>query len=125
MEKLLMGLLLLVGAVNALPLAGVLGADKLTLLYGLSFEDGNLSILMRHRAVLFGLIGSFIILSAFKPALRSYAIGAGFVSMLSFVLLAITAGDYSAYVRKIVLVDIAASIALAVALALHLTRSNA
>lgn len=122
MEKLLVALLLMAGAVNLLPVIGVLGADQLTALYGLSFQSSDLSILMRHRAVLFGLIGGFIVLSAFKPALRAYAMAAGFVSMLSFVVLALAAGDHNAYIRKIVLVDIAASVALAAALVLHLTR---
>lgn len=124
MEKLLIALLLLVGAVNFTPLVGVLGADKLASLYGLSFQDGDLSILMRHRAVLFGLLGGFIMLSAFKPALRPYAIGAGFVMTLSFVALACATGDYNAHIGKIVFADIASAVALAVALALHLTRRS-
>jgi hypothetical protein len=122
MEKLLAALLLLVGAVNFLPLAGVLGADKLTVLYGLSFQGSDLAILMRHRAILFGLIGAFIMLSAFRPVLRPYAIVAGFVSMLSFVALALAAGDYNAYLGKVVMVDVAASVVLAAASALYLLR---
>ncbi|MGH8528805.1 MAG: phosphopantetheine adenylyltransferase [Nevskiales bacterium] len=125
MEKILIALLLLVGLVNIAPLAGVLGADKLSALYGISFADGNLAILMRHRAVLFGLIGGCILLSAFTPALRPYAIAAGFVSMLSFVALALASGDYNPQLRKIVIADSAASFALALALIIYLTRRGA
>lgn len=125
MEKILVVLLLLVSAVNIAPLVGVLGPDKLTSLYGLSFADGNLAILMRHRAVLLGLVGGFILWSVFTPALRAYAIAAGFVSMLSFVALAFATGDYNMQIRKVVVADIAASVALVVALAIHLARRSA
>ncbi len=120
MEKLLIALLLLVGAVKFLPLVGVLGPHQLTSLYGIPFEGSDLSILMRHRAALFGFIGGFIMLAAFKPELRPYAIAAGFISTLSFVALVFSAGDYNAHLRKIAITDIVLAVALAAALALHL-----
>ena len=57
MRYLVSATLVLVGLIHLLPLSGVLSADQLASLYGLSFSEPNLAILMRHRAVLFGLLG--------------------------------------------------------------------
>ncbi len=73
---------------------------------------------MRHRAVLFGLLGAFMIYAAFRPALQPLAFIAGFFSMLSFVALGI--GDYNALIRKVVIADVVGSVALMLAAALFL-----
>lgn len=85
-------LLVVVGIIHLLPLSGVLGGERLASLYGLAFDDPNLAILMRHRAVLFGLLGLFLVYAAFKPALQAMAFTAGFVSVLSFLSLAYGTG---------------------------------
>ena len=80
--------LLVTGAVHLLPLLGVLGAARLEQLYGLRIEDPNLLLLMRHRALLFGLLGVLLVAAAFRPAWQGLALGAAWVSVLGFVLLA-------------------------------------
>ena len=62
--------LLLVAAIHALPLLGVLGAARISGLYGIAVDDPNLEILMRHRAVLFGLLAAFLAYAAFHRALH-------------------------------------------------------
>ena len=59
MEKVATGLLVLVGIIHLLPVAGVLGVDRLAALYGIALSEPNIEILMRHRAILFGLLGLF------------------------------------------------------------------
>jgi len=59
-------LLIIVAVIHLLPLSGVLSGKRLTALYGLSFQEPNLEILMRHRAVLFGLLGVFFYLRGFS-----------------------------------------------------------
>ncbi len=108
MDKVLAFALLVTGALNFYPLVGVLGGARLQALYGLPLQDANLLILMRHRAVLFGLLGAFIVAAAFKPAWQSPAIVAALVSMLSFVVLA-SGQDCNAALRKVVIADIVAS----------------
>ena len=71
MQKAIAGLLIVVGLIQIAPVTGVLGADRLSELYGLSFDEPNLAILMRHRAVLFGLLGAFLIYAAICPACLS------------------------------------------------------
>ena len=58
MSKLVTLLLLVAGVIHLLPLSGVLGAQRLAALYGLAFDEANLLLMMRHRAVLFGLLGA-------------------------------------------------------------------
>jgi bifunctional DNase/RNase len=108
-------LILLVGLVNLLPMAGVLSGARLEALYGVALQDPNIVILMRHRAVLFGIVGGLLVSAAFHAPLRAAAYGAGFVSMLSFVLIAWLVGGLNAELRRVVIVDLIASAALFVA----------
>jgi len=98
---------------------GQLGADRLATLYGLQFNEPNIAILMRHRAVLFGVLGLFLIYAAFKPALQSAALLAGFASVLSFLYLAWSVGDYNPQVARVFAIDIAALLCLVVGTAVH------
>lgn len=111
--------LLVTGMANALPLVGVISGAKLQSLYGMAFDDPNLLILLRHRAVLFGLLGGFIMASAFIPSWRTAAMIAAMVSMLSFVALAYAQGEFNPAIRKVVMIDIALSVALLPTMVLH------
>ena len=91
-------LLMIVAVIHLLPLSGVLSANRLTALYGISFDEPNLEILMRHRAVLFGLLCVFFIYAAFCVELQPIAFVAGFVSVISFILIANSVGDNNASV---------------------------
>ncbi len=103
------------GVANLLPLTGVLSAERLAALYGVQIEDPSLVILMRHRAVLFGIVGLLLVAAAFRPSLRLTALLAGLASMLSFILLALSSGDCSAHLLRIVIIDLVASFGLLVA----------
>ncbi|MEL0166739.1 MAG: phosphopantetheine adenylyltransferase [Pseudomonadaceae bacterium] len=112
MDKVVTGLLVLVGIIHLLPVSGVLGVERLAALYGVSLGDPNLEILMRHRAVLFGLLGLFLLYAAFQPALQTWAIIAGLVSVVSFIAIAWSVGGFNAPVRKVVIADVIAVVAL-------------
>ncbi len=121
MDTVFRATLFAVGTVNALPVLGALGAAQLESLYGIKVADSNLSILLRHRAVLFGLVGGFMQYAAFKPELAPVATLGGLVSMLSYVLIARqTPGGYNNSIRKVVLVDVGASVVLGAAGLMHL-----
>jgi hypothetical protein len=115
MRAILVVLILGAGIVNLLPAIGALSAGRLQSLYGVVIEDPNLAILMRHRAVLFAIIGALLVASAFQPALRPVAFAAGLVSMGSFVALALRVGDPNPALRRIVWIDVLASIGLLIA----------
>ncbi len=125
MDKLLSALLIVAGIIHLLPISGLLGAERLAALYGLSFSEPNLLILMRHRAVLFGLLGALLVWAAFRPALQPAAILGGLASVLSFLVLAWLTPGYNAAVRKVVIADWVALVCLALAIVLWLLRRPA
>ena len=120
MSKLIAVLLLVAGVIHLLPLVGVLGGERLNALYGIALDEPNLQILMRHRAVLFGLLGSLLVAATFIPALRSAALIGGLISVLAFLLLAWSATVYNEALRRVVIADWIALACLLPALLLHL-----
>ncbi len=124
MRHLVSAMLLVVAVIHLLPVTGVLGKAQLATLYGLSFDEPNLAILMRHRAVLFGLLSVFMGWAAFRPAYQSAAFLAGFVSVLSFLWLAVAVGGYNAQVGRVFTADIVALVCLVVGCAAYLYRKS-
>ena len=108
-------LLVLAALVNLVPVVGVLSTSRLEGLYGVVVQDPNLAILLRHRAMLFAIVGALLALAAFHPPLRALAIAAGLLSMLSFVAIAGLVGEYNPLLRRVALVDVAASVVLVAA----------
>jgi len=123
MQTLATVLIVVVGLVNLLPVSGALSADRLEALYGLRLDEPNLLILMRHRAVLFGIVGGILIASALHVPLRPVGFAVGLVSMLSFVAVALLIGGYNAELRRVVVVDVVASVALVAAAVLSAAGS--
>ena len=104
-------LLVAAGLLNLVPVIGAQSVDQLTSLYGLSIESPDLQVLMRHRAIMLGLIGALMLIAAFRPSLQVLAASIGFVSMSSFVILAHMVGETGAELSRVVTADIAGSIA--------------
>ena len=125
MGYLVSAMLAIVGVIHLLPLSGVLGGERLTVLYGLPFAEPNLAILMRHRAVLFGLVGLLMLAAAFRPALVSAAFIVGFVSATSFLWLAWSVGGYNAQIARVIVVDLVALACLLIGVAAHVYLQNA
>ena len=112
-------MLLLAGLVNGFPVIGALSGSVLERLYGLPIADPDLLLLLRHRAVLFGLLGALLIGSIFVTQWRGLAITAGLVSMLSFCALAWVQGDANPALMRLFWVDLVMSVGLASAGVLH------
>ena len=101
-------MLLITGLIHLPTLAGVLGAGPLARLYGLDIAEPNLAILMRHRAVILGMLGLFFIAAAFRPAWQPLAVVLGLTSVASFLVLAGTVGGYNSLIARVVYADWAA-----------------
>ena len=123
-ERIITGLLLVVAVIHLLPISGFFGSDRLSALYGVDITNSNLQILMRHRAVLFGILGAFFAYSAFKPHLQPIAFIAAFVSLVSFFFLSFSVGEFNEAIRKVVIADVVASICLGLAVILYLSKGD-
>ncbi len=118
--------LVIAGIIHLLPAVGVLSADRLHALYGIRLADDTMVLLVRHRAVLFGLLGTFFVYAASVPAYHSLAISAGLVSVLSFLMLArpasAPAAGWPRAIRVVIQADILALVCLFAAAAAHVAQ---
>lgn len=112
--------LVIVGIIHLLPLQGVLGQDRLAALYGISLDEPNILILMRHRAMLFGILGGFLVWASFRPPLYAPALIAGTVSILGFVVVALQSPERNEQIARVLAVDVFALVLLLVASAVYL-----
>jgi hypothetical protein len=108
-------MLVVAGVIHLLPVNGVRGSEQLAAMYGVPVSSPDLEILMRHRAVLFGLLGVFLLVAAFKPELQVSGIIVGAISVLSFIALAWSVGGYNTSIRRVVIADLIALGCLAIA----------
>ena len=118
-EEVITTMFLVTGLLHLFPVVGVVSPERVSTLYGIPVDEPNLEILMRHRAVLFGLLGGFLIWVGFHPSWQPAGFVAGFVSVISFLVLAHSIGNYNTAVRKIFLGDVVALVCLVVAATLY------
>lgn len=123
MEIVSKGLLLLAAIIHLLPLLGLFGRKRLSVLYGLDIHDPNLLILLQHRAVLFGMVGTLLLLAVLSSHWLNLALFVGFVSALSFLLIALSIGGYNSALKRVLRADIVAILAMAGVLAIEGMKS--
>ncbi len=119
MDVLEQAVLLGVALLHLVPVVGWLGKPRLHALYGVTVEDPDTLVLLRHRALLLGLLGVVLAWGALEPLLRNGAVALGIVSMAGFVVLA---GHNKGPMRRVFLSDVVALLALAVVVVLRITR---
>lgn len=113
--------LFLTGLIHLLPAVAAVFPERLQSLYGLEVKNPTEKLLLRHRAVLFAILGIFLLLSAFEPDWYEIASVAGLLSMLSFIAFARMGGNtYPAAIGKVVRVDLMLSALLAALFLLRL-----
>ena len=97
--------LVVVGLINIMPLVGVVSAQELEGAYVVTFASNDLIILMRHLALLFGILGGFILYAAFVPLYQPAAIIMAAISMIGFVVLVHSVGEFNSSINKVLIVD--------------------
>ncbi|MCA6367052.1 MAG: hypothetical protein IM618_08375 [Cytophagales bacterium] len=99
--------------------------DKISKSYGIDIPNANYELLLRHRATLFGIIGGLMIFSAIVKKYYDIATIAGLISMTSFILLYFLIDkDISSELKKVMVIDIVATVILLIGLALFLITSK-
>lgn len=111
--------LVLVALLHAPPLLGVLGAERLSTLYGIAAPNPATLLLLRHRAVLFGLLAAGLAWAAWHPALHGLGLGVGVVSVASFLALAALSPPLTPALALVVKLDLAALVLLLAAAVVH------
>lgn len=101
-------LFVIVGLINFTPLIGVIGQARLESLYGIEITSPDMLLLLRHRAVLFGIVGGYILVAALKPALRNSASIMGYLSMISYVVLVNIGPATNAHIDRVMQIDLVA-----------------
>jgi hypothetical protein len=118
-------LLITVGLINFLPVIGIISAEKLSAAYAVELIGNDIVILMRHRALLFGLIGGFMLYSVWKPSYQSVAMVMAAISMLGFLFFVAAADHYNASITKIAIIDLIGLAGLAIAAGIkYLSRNS-
>ncbi len=108
--------LLITGVIHLIPVIGVFGTERLQTLYGIDRVSDDLELLLRHRAVLFGIIGCLLLYSISEPKLQLIAVLVGLTSMLSFIGLAQLSDGVGLELKKVVRIDWICSMLLFVAI---------
>lgn len=108
--------LLVSAIIHLLPVPGVTGTAALGKLHGIEVVDANTSILLQHRALLFGMLAILMLLAIAMPKLRVTVLAAGLFSAASFVVVALWVGGYNAAIARVVTADVVVSVLLAAGL---------
>lgn len=124
MAKAITFCLVVVGLVNFAPLLGVVSAQKLESAYGITLNSNDLIILMRHRALMFGLLGGFVLVSAFFAVYQIPAMIMAAVSMVGYAILVHSVGDYNPSIHKVLVIDYVGIVFLVVAAILKYVGHN-
>ncbi|GAB5412639.1 MAG: hypothetical protein Cons2KO_02420 [Congregibacter sp.] len=95
-----------VGIINVLPVVGLFYPSNMTGAYGIEINTSELELLLRHRAMLFGIIGGFALISLALPQFRVSALLLAGISMLGFVLLVWGSPGISPQISRIAMIDL-------------------
>lgn len=119
MRYLVSAALLVAAVIHLVPVRGLLGAPALAALYGVDVHDRTLLVLLRHRAVLFGLVGATLLAAAFLPSLQPAALAVGLISAVSFMVIMGPPGGHNPALARVFYGDVVAVVALVVGVAVR------
>ena len=106
METLLVICLAGSALIHLLPLVGALGPSQVARMYDVKVEGPDLTVLLVHRAVLFGLLAAALIGAIFCDSARPYAIGAVLASDVAFLAIAAVNPGLNDSMKRVVRADI-------------------
>lgn len=108
------------GIINFIPSLAVFLPAKIKTAYGIEIPDANYELLLRHRAVLFGIIGGLMIYAAITKKYYDLATVFGLISMVSFLALYFLGnGAINAEISKVMKIDVFAIIVLLIGFLLY------
>ena len=118
------GMMIVVGLINLAPLLGLVSAQRIAEGYGVEVGSVDLEILLRHRAVLFGILGIFILYAAFNAQYQPAAMVMAAVSMVAYAVLVWLSDGANPQLMKVLVADLVGIAALAVAVLLRVLQAG-
>ena len=115
--------LFIAGVINMLPSILVFLPEKLSKSYGIEIPNTDFELLLRHRAVLFGIVGGLMIYSSISKNYYSISLISGLISMVSFILLYFLIGGINEELGKVMKIDLVAITILLVGFLLYKFKS--
>jgi hypothetical protein len=126
MELLFRITLFVAGVINLLPSLLAFLPEKIAKSYGIEIPNANYELLLRHRAILFGIIGGLMIYSALVKKHYELSTIAGLVSMTSFIILYFIIGkDINQELKTVMMIDAVATVILCIGFILFILKSKA
>lgn len=112
--------LFIAGVINFVPSFLAFLPDKISTSYGIQIPDSNYELLLRHRAILFGIIGGVMIYSAIRKRHYALSVTMGLISMISFIILFyLMDGTLNPELTKVMKIDMGGIIILLIGLGLY------
>lgn len=116
--------LFIAGVINLLPSVLAFLPDKISKSYGIEIPNENYELLLRHRAILFGIIGGLMIYSAVAKKHYEVSTVIGLISMISFIVLFFQiGGDINSELKKVMSIDIVGTVILCIGFILFKLKS--
>ncbi len=108
------------GVINFVPSVLAFLPNKISTSYGIEIPDSNFELLLRHRAILFGIVGGIMIYAAISKRHYNLATLIGFVSMISFLILyGLITGEINAELKKVMTMDVVGIVVLLIGVVLY------
>lgn len=101
-----LALLTVAGLLNTVPAVGAVAPQRMYVGYGIAPAGPDLEVVLRHRAVLFAVVGLGLLVAVFRPALRPAAVGANAISFGSFLVLVIAGGPVGTGLLRVAAFDV-------------------
>lgn len=94
-----------VGVIHLMPIAPVFLPETLQRLYGIAPTDTTMLLLMRHRALLLGLVGIFCLWACWSAPMRPAALLAATINVVGFLAFYALYGNPAGALRVIAIAD--------------------
>ncbi|MDX1960043.1 MAG: hypothetical protein SFU98_15860 [Leptospiraceae bacterium] len=105
--------LFLSGIINILPSLLAFLPERISKSYGIEIPNSNYELLLRHRAVLFGIVGGLMIYSSIFKEYYEISTIIGLISMISFIILYFLIGKgINSELKKVMVADVIATVIL-------------
>ena len=94
--------------INFLPVMLAFFPEKISKAYGIELPNTNYELLLRHRAIMLGLVGALMIFAAISKKYHSISVTIGLISMVSFIVLYFMINGINIELGKVMKMDIIA-----------------